>query len=70
MSYITISMMSCDVVQVYTDIECGPETREFNSVLTARDMFEQMKMQGKPLAYYRIPINDDHAPDEEVGWLP
>ena len=54
-------------LQIYVDIEYGPETREFTSVLTARDMYDQMKMQGKPLVYYRIPITDDHAPDEEVN---
>ena len=52
--------------QVYQDIQGKPEVREFNSVLTSSDMIEQQRLSTKPIQYYRIPIDDHHAPKEEV----
>ena len=52
--------------QVYQEVTDKPENREFNSVLTYLDMYEQMRMQTQDFVYHRIPMNDDAAPAEKV----
>ena len=52
--------------QVYAEVDQASESREFNSVLTAVDMCEQLRLQTKELLYHRIPMWDDSAPAEMV----
>lgn len=54
-------------LQVYAEVDQAPEAREFNSVLTATDMYDQLRLQTKEVLYHRIPIWDDSAPAEKVG---
>ena len=53
-------------LQIYQEINQERETKEFSSVLTPVDMYDQLKMQTKELMYHRIPMSDDMAPTEQV----
>ena len=59
--------LKCDVyLQVYHETHQDRETKEFSSVLTPADMYEQLKMQTQKIQYHRIPMSDDQSPTEQV----
>ncbi|XP_032236615.2 paladin isoform X3 [Nematostella vectensis] len=51
-------------VQVYVDVNSTHETREFSSVLTMREMFDEQMRHTPLLSYYRLPAPKDKAMEE------
>lgn len=58
------SLVNC--FQVYKDIESGPEEKEFSTILTLKEMHEQVMEANPKLVYFKLPIQADRAPEEKV----
>lgn len=57
------------ILQTYNEISEDPVEQEFSSVLTPSELADNQKLQTLDMQYYRVPLQYDTTPTEQVSSL-